>query len=63
MRNNPMRYENRKNFPEAWAGKRDGELARATGVPDALFCHTNRFLAVAKTKEGALALAKLAIDA
>lgn len=55
-------FENRKMLPESWAGLRDEELAKITGVADSVFCHRARFLAVAKTKEGALALAKLALS-
>lgn len=54
-------FENRKSLPESWAGLRDEELARASGVPDATFCHNGRFLAVAKSKEGAIALAEKAL--
>ncbi len=54
-------YENRKSFPESWAGLRDEDLAKVTGIPDALFCHNGRFLAVAKSKEGALQLAQKAL--
>lgn len=57
-----MTYENRKKLPEAWAGKRDAELAAVTGVPDAVFCHNGRFMAVAKSKAGALKLAEIAVD-
>lgn len=56
-------YKNRKDLPENWAGKRDEELAAVTGVSDAVFCHSKRFMAVAKSKEGAVALAKLALEA
>lgn len=56
-------FGNRKDLPEAWAGKRDSELAEVSGVPDAIFCHNSRFMAIAKSKEGALALAKKALDA
>ena len=52
----------RKYFPESWAGKRDSELAGITGVLDAVFCHNHRFIAVAGSKEGAFALAKLAAE-
>lgn len=52
----------RKDLPESWAGKRDQELVEVTGVPDAVFCHNKRFMAVAQSKEGALALAKLALE-
>jgi uncharacterized UPF0160 family protein len=55
-------YENRKSFPESWAGLRDEDLASVTGVPDAIFCHNGRFLAVAKSKEGAMALAEIALN-
>lgn len=54
--------EDRKKLPEAWKGKRDEELAKVTGVSDAVFCHTGRFIAVAESLEGIKKLAKLAID-
>ena len=55
-------FENRKDLPAAWAGLRDVDLQAVTGVDDAIFCHNGRFLIVAKTLEGARALAKLALD-
>jgi len=61
VRNDAYTFENRKSLPEAWAGKRDNELAKITGVDDAVFCHNKRFIAVAGSKDGALALAKLAV--
>jgi uncharacterized UPF0160 family protein len=54
-------FEIRKSFPAEWAGKRDQDLAKISGVPDAIFCHNKLFLAVAKSKEGALELAKKAL--
>lgn len=62
VRDNPHVFVNRKDLPEKWAGLRNEELAKVTGVPDAVFCHRNRFLAAARSKEGALALAKLALS-
>ena len=56
-------FETRKPFPESWAGKRDDDLAEITGVKDATFCHNGRFLAVAKSKEGAIELAQKALIA
>jgi uncharacterized UPF0160 family protein len=53
-------FENRKNFPKAWAGLRDEELAKVSGVSDAVFCHTASFLCVAKSKEGAIKMATIA---
>ncbi len=62
IRNDVSSFKNRKDLPEEWAGKRDRELASITGVLDAVFCHAGRFMAVAKSKEGAIQLARHAID-
>ena len=59
---NGHQFKNKIYFPESWAGKTGMELANITGVDDALFCHNQRFMAVAKTKEGAIKLAQLAIQ-
>ena len=55
-------FKIRKNFPASWAGLRDEEMANVSGVPDAIFCHRGLFLAVAKTKEGAIKLAQIAVE-
>ena len=52
----------RKPLPAPWAGLRGADLAAVTGVADAEFCHNGRFLAVAGTREGALALLAQALD-
>jgi len=54
-------FELRKPFPESWAGKTGSELAELSGVSDAIFCHRNRFIVSAKTKEGAIELAQKAL--
>ncbi|MFA6256831.1 MAG: MYG1 family protein [Candidatus Paceibacterota bacterium] len=54
-------FTNRKDLPESWAGLKDEELQKVTGVADAIFCHRARFTAVAKSKEGAIKLAELAV--
>ena len=59
----PDSFANRMDLPRAWAGLRDQPLAAATGVADASFCHTNLFIAVARSFEGALQLARLALEA
>lgn len=51
----------RKPLPESWAGLIDTELQKTTKVSDALFCHPGRFLAGARTKAGAIQLAKTAL--
>jgi uncharacterized UPF0160 family protein len=62
MRKSKNNFENRKDFPANWGGLRDEELAKISGIKDAIFCHNGLFLAVAKSKEGAMALAKIALD-
>jgi len=54
-------FANRKDLPASWAGMTDAELAAVTGVPDARFCHAGRFMAVADSRDGALALARRAL--
>lgn len=54
-------FELRKKLPKNWAGLREEELTQVTGVPDAIFCHKDLFLAGAKSKEGAIKLAQLAL--
>lgn len=63
VRDNPNLFVNRKDLPLSWAGLRDEDLVKATGVSDAVFAHRNRFMAVAKTRDGALKLADLALKA
>lgn len=63
VRKEPHGFESRKPLPESWAGKKDDELVKVTGVSDAVFCHNGRFLAVTLSKEGALKLAELALTA
>lgn len=62
VQNEDSEFINRKDLPKSWAGLRDDELARVTTVPDAVFCHKGLFLAAARSKEGAIKLAKIAIE-
>ncbi len=55
-------FDARADLPEAWAGLRDADLARVTGVPDATFCHNGRFIAAARSYEGVRTLARLALQ-
>jgi len=61
MRLNPNSFENRKDFPNTWAGLRDEEFQKVSGVSDAVFCHRGLFLIGAKSKEGAIKLAQIAL--
>lgn len=55
-------YDLRKPFPEDWAGASPEELQKISGVSDAMFCHTNRFIASAKSLEGAIKLAEISSE-
>ncbi len=54
-------FEVRADLPAAWAGLTNGDLEAASGVRGASFCHNGRFVAAAKTREAALAMAELAV--
>lgn len=54
---------NRIAFPVSWAGKRDEELERVTGVAGSVFVHNARFIAVARSKEAIHALVQYALEA
>ncbi|MCG5239959.1 MYG1 family protein [Azospirillum doebereinerae] len=58
----PGSFAQKLPLPQAWAGLRDAELVRVSGVPDAVFCHLNRFIGGARSRAGALAMARLAIE-
>lgn len=55
-------FVSKRPFPKEWAGLEGENLAELTGVNDAIFCHKKRFLTVAKSKEGALALLTQALE-
>jgi uncharacterized UPF0160 family protein len=56
----PRSFRRRALFPASWAGLEYSALADVTGVEDAVFCHTARFIAVARSLLGAKRLASLA---
>lgn len=47
-------FEQKRPLPASWAGKMNEELEAATGVEGSVFCHKNRFIAVFRTREGAV---------
>ncbi len=57
---NPFNYK--KLFPQSWAGIGQETLQGITGVPDAVFCLRDRWLAAAKSKEGVMKLAEIALN-
>lgn len=60
VRVRPTSGKTRCPFPKEWCEASDKELVAVTGVSDVTFCHKSGFIACAKTKAGAVALAKKA---
>lgn len=56
-------FANRKDLPASWAGRSGEDLAAVTGVEDAVFCHSARFYASARSRDGIAALAQQAVTA
>jgi len=57
----PGSFENKKPLPQPWAGLSDQELQEVTGIEDAMFCHNGLFIAGAKSFEGTMKMASLAL--
>jgi uncharacterized UPF0160 family protein len=55
-------FEQRADLPAAWAGLSDVDLEDVSGVEGAKFCHNARFIAVARTREGVLKMAEIAVN-
>lgn len=58
----PESFENRKALPEPWRGVRDEDLSGVTGIEGCIFVHASGFIGGNKTKDGALEMAKRAVD-
>ncbi|KAK0830367.1 hypothetical protein LTR73_003646 [Friedmanniomyces endolithicus] len=58
----PGSFENRKGLPEAWRGVRDAELSEVSGVAGCVFVHASGFIGGNATFEGALEMAKKAVN-
>jgi uncharacterized UPF0160 family protein len=59
----PGSFEQRMPLPEAWAGLDAAALAESSGVADAVFVHLRRFVGAAKSRDGAVAMARKAMAA
>lgn len=55
-------FELRADLPAAWAGLTNGDLEAVSGVEGASFCHNGLFIAAARTREAAIAMADLAVQ-
>jgi len=60
----PETLKSRKLFPESWRGFMIGDkgFTEVTGVSDVLFCHRSGFILSVGSREGALTLAKKALN-
>lgn len=56
------RMKVRRYLPEQWAGLRDRELQKASGVEGAIFCHKGRFISIWETKEDAIKALHLVLE-
>ncbi len=54
-------FESKIPFPAEWGASENTDLQRITGIKDAVFCHKSRFIAGARSVEGAKALAELSL--
>lgn len=55
-------FQSRKPLPEAWRGFRDEKLDEITGIQGGVFIHAAGFIGGNKTFDGALAMAKKALE-
>ena len=55
-------FDVKKPLPTSWAGLSDKALQDVTGIDDAMFCHNGLFIAGAKSLEGTMKMAAMAIE-
>ena len=55
-------FESRKPLPDNWRGLRDNQLSAISGIQGCIFAHASGFIGGNKTREGALDMAKKAIE-
>ena len=57
----PGSFAQRLPLPESWAGLQEAALAAESGVPDAVFVHVRRFVGGARSRAGAVEMARRTI--
>ncbi|KAF2840540.1 MYG1 protein-like protein [Patellaria atrata CBS 101060] len=55
-------FDNRKDLPDAWKGMRDEKLDEISGIKGCVFVHASGFIGGNKTFDGALEMARKAIE-
>lgn len=58
----PESFESRKPLPERWRGLRDDVLSEAIGLDGCIFVHASGFIGGNKTRDGALEMARRAVE-
>ncbi|KAF8898711.1 GAMM1 protein [Infundibulicybe gibba] len=58
----PESFESRKALPEKWRGVRDEQLSEVSGIPGGVFVHASGFIGGNKTKDGAMQMARTALE-
>jgi len=59
---NSQSFVNRKGLPESWRGLRDDNLSRESGISNCIFAHASGFIGGNKTRDGALKMARVALQ-
>ena len=54
-------FQPRRAFPQKWAGLNETQLDAVVGLKDCVFCHNKCFIGAHKTREGAIAMAQIAL--
>ena len=54
-------FSQRRPLPKEWGGLQEQALAQLTGIDDATFCHPGLFVCGARSRQGVLALARIAV--
>ncbi|CAG9793403.1 unnamed protein product [Diatraea saccharalis] len=60
---NPTSFITRKPLHPKWWGVRDDELSEVSGIDGCIFCHSTGFIGGNNTKEGALKMAVVSLEA
>lgn len=55
-------FVSRHPLPAEWGGLKNEELASVSGVDDAVFAHTARFICAANSKDGILKMTEIALE-
>lgn len=56
-------FDDRKSFPDNWAGLRDDEFSKKAGIPDGVFCHHSCFICGSYSHESTVKLIEMSIEA